>query len=129
MYLLCLTTNAKYYIQLTEDYSIQAFKTIDEVVAVFKGFEEFYQRGKALEKGKNREWSGSATIAMANLSPKAIKVDFEASQLEKYILDMHPVKVWGGNIGKGYLGVEVSKEFKDLPSVDIWKIILDKVYS
>lgn len=128
MYLLCLTTNGKHYIQLTEDYSIQAFKTVEEVVAVFKGFEDFYERGKALERGKDSQWSGSATIAMCNLAPKAIKVDFEASKLEKYILDMHPIQIWGGNIGRGYLGVEVSTEFRDLPSVNIWSIILDKVY-
>jgi hypothetical protein len=121
MKLIVFRVNGEHYLKLTEDYSIHAFKKVEDIMDMFKGYNEYYKRNTG-------ESCASATIGMITLSPQIIEFPFEAKELVNYFLDETPFKLWGGVARSGFFGVKIAKEILTFKIESVWDNIYKDVY-
>jgi hypothetical protein len=111
-YLIVGQTAGKYYLMLAKDNGIQAYKSKEEVMLSFEGYTQAWTR--------NYESSISAVIGMIEMNPVAIEAPENVADLLPFIIDKSMKQISGGAIGRGYTGIEVSKEILKLKQFEIW---------
>lgn len=124
-YLTLIKLEGKYYIQLDkneEGHWCLAAGDKEGIINNFNGF-----KSKAMSDSYESHISGS--LGIINLSPHVIEVK-DAIDLEKYLIDWHPVSLKGKGFGffLDFHGVEVKEEILELSVYDVAKNIIKEVY-
>lgn len=123
-YLVVIIANNKNYLVLTEDeeqksYSVRAWRSVDEVMESYSGYTE--------KITLDYTWSMSTAMALMQTSPTIIKMENDdAELLRPYIINMTPVSINGGAIGRGYIGLEVSEDILKLKVDTIFNLVMIK---
>jgi hypothetical protein len=104
--LLVFKSNGQHYIEATLNYNFAAYHSTDEIMERFKGFVDAMKM--------DYTWRNSATIGLMQMAPCVIKAPEDISSLNQYITEHKVIKVSGGAIGAGYIGVPVSENVLEL---------------
>jgi len=116
-FLLVFRVNGKLYLTLTEDYSLAAYKSEDEIIAAFSEYVRYF-------KG-DFTFRNSAALGMIQAQPIIIVAPELPSDLAKYMVDEKPRIIQGGAIGRGFIGTEVTEDILQLQTkTDVFGTLL-----